>query len=264
MKNIVDYIKIIKRYIILSFRNLIAFPFEFAMRFMHLFISIGFIFVFWISIFNTGIAFSDWNVYGIILLSGVNMLSKAISSITFRFRDLEYYIIDGSFDKYLMRPINPFFSMLMESLNIFSIVSNTIISIIVIIFVSKVGNVQLYNIGYGLISLIFGTLGFELLYGSFSLLAFWFGKIYSARELIFSFRKANSYPMDIFPKNFLNIFTYIIPLAFLSTIPTKILLGKIENTIYFTAIAFVLFILNLLLFNIISKFALAKYNSTGS
>lgn len=264
MKSIIKYIKLIRRYIILSFNDLIEFPFDFFMRFIQLIFEIGFIYVFWVSTFNVGVAFSNWSIYGIIILSSMNLLSEAISKISFGFRDLEYLILSGNFDKYLIRPINPFFSLIMDKLNIFTIVTKFFISLSIIIYISLTRDIQLFNISIAGLCLLFGTLSLDLLYGSFSLMAFWFGKIYSARELIFSFKTAKSYPIDIFPKTLLNIFIYFIPLAFLSTIPTKILLGNLYNPIKYLIICVFSFIFSMLIFKYTSKKALTKYNSTGS
>lgn len=264
MKNTINYLNIIKRYSILSIKELIVFPFEFIMRLAFVGFEIGFIYIFWISIFNIGLSFKDWTTYEIIILVSMNLLSDGIGGITFGFRDLEYAIIDGTFDKHLMKPINPIFSMLMDKLNIFSIVIKICISSFLLLYISKVRGIILHNVPIAILLSIIGTMTFRMIYGSFSLLAFWFGKIYTARELIFSFQSAKDYPMDIFPVRIQNIFTYFIPLAYLSTIPAKILLNKIDNIYLYLTIIGILFIISIFIFNFVSKKAFTKYNSTGS
>ncbi len=264
MEAITNYLILIRRYIILSFKDLVEFPFELTMRIIQVFFEIGFIYLFWISLYNVGVVFSGWTTSGIVMLSSMNLFSEAISKISFGFRDLEYSIIGGDFDKYLTRPINPFFSMIMDKLNVFTIVTKLIISLAGMIYICNFQKISLYNIRASIICLLLGTLSFDLLYGAFSMLAFWFGKIYMARELIFSFKSAKKYPLDIYPNKIMWLFTYVIPLGFLSTIPTKILLGDLRNINLYLLVAVASFIINLSIFKFVSNRALSKYNSTGS
>ena len=125
-------------------------------------------------------------------------------------------------------------------------------------------SLKLQNEWMAVLTLIAGTLAYELLYGTFSLLAFWFGKIFYARNLVFSFRSIRKYPLDIFSAPIKNIFTFVIPLAFIATIPTNIVLGRLQYpTIYFI-LSVVLLLIAYALFNYVLKRALAKYESTGS
>ncbi|MDL2248352.1 ABC-2 family transporter protein [Tyzzerella sp. OttesenSCG-928-J15] len=265
MKTIANYFKLVKRYAILSYKNIVEFPIEVVMRIMQLIFEIGFIFLFWFSIFNTGIIFDGWSVQDIIVLSAVNLFSEGVAKITFGFRDLEYFILDGSFDKYLMRPVNSFFSMIMDKLNIFVIISKIAISLLLILYI-HLTTISLKTLYLALSLTVLNTVSVELLYGTFSMLAFWFGKIYSARELIFSFKSAKSYPMDIYPDSLLNMFTYLIPLAMISTIPSKVLLGKVTTSkaLEYLLVSVIILALNIIIFKTVSKKALNIYNSTGS
>ncbi|WDV46684.1 ABC-2 family transporter protein [Clostridiaceae bacterium M8S5] len=264
MSTIAKYARLFKRYQILSYVDLLQFPFEIGMKFLNLVFSIGTIYVFWISVFYIGVSFKNWGVYGIIILASMNVLSNAVSRVSFGFRDLEYKILDGSFDKYLVRPVHPIFTLLMERTSFFYISTQVMISIAMLMYCVGKGNVVLHNSLIAFLCLIIGTIALDVLYGTFTLLAFWFGKIYYARELVFSFKQAKKYPLDVFPKTFINIFTYFIPLAYLSTVPAKILLGKYNRPYFFLFIAIILLVINLVLFNILWKKALSRYNSTGS
>ena len=70
------------------------------------------------------------------------------------------------------------------------------------------------------------------------------------------------YPMDIFRKEVLIFFTYIIPIACVNYYPIKYILGKSDNIIYLISplFCFVLFVLSILTFNKCMK----HYASSGS
>ena len=243
MNTIVRELRIINSYIRLSYKNYIQFPLDFLMNFVMVLFDVIGVVLFWWSLAELNISLVGWTNAELLVFVGFSVFSEAVSKILFGFRDLEYFILDGSFDKFLIRPINPIKTMLLEKLNIFAIVCKTILAVL---------------------TLIAGTLAYELLYGTFSLLAFWFGKIYYARNLVFSFRSIRKYPLDIFSAPIKNIFTFIIPLAFIATIPTNIILGRLQYpTIYFI-LSVVLLLIVYALFNYVLKRALAKYESTGS
>lgn len=264
MNTIVRELRIIKSYIRLSYKNYIQFPLDFLMNFVMVLFDVIGVVLFWWSLAELNISLVGWTNEELLVFVGFSVFSEAVSKILFGFRDLEYFILDGSFDKFLIRPINPVKTMLLEKLNIFAIVCKTILAIGIFLVVGFFTSLKLQNEWMAVLTLIAGTLAYELLYGTFSLLAFWFGKIFYARNLVFSFRSIRKYPLDIFSAPIKNIFTFIIPLAFIATIPTNIILGRLQYpTIYFI-LSVVLLLIAYALFNYVLKRALAKYESTGS
>lgn len=262
MNIIVNELSLIKRHIIMSYKNYIQFPVDFFMNFIMIFFDIATLLLFWYSITNLGIVVENWSKEDLLVFVSLNLFSEAVSKLTFGFRDLEYFVINGTLDKYLIRPVNVIQSILLEKLNIFSIVCKTLISILLLVGAKCIFDITLHHTVLSFSILIIGTLSFELLYGSFTLLTFWVGRIYKTRELIFSFKVARKYPIDIFPTAIKNCFTYIIPLAFLSTIPTNIILGKSDYKMYLFY-ACMLFLLVFMIFKNVLKRALNKYDSTG-
>lgn len=263
MSIIIDKLHLIWIYVVLSFRNYIQFPVEFFMNFLMVFFDVFAVFLFWLSLSSLQIGISNWNENDLLIFVGMSILSEAVSKILFGFRDIEYFIIDGSFDKFLIRPQNPIFSMLMEKLNVFVIVSKTVIGTATLFYVKIMRGVAFRHFYPALVICVLGTLSYELLYGTFSLLAFWFGKIYNARSIVFSFQTIRKYPLDIFPNTVKNLFTYIIPLALVATVPSQIITGKIQMQYSFLCIAVLSFSVSLLIFYLAQKRALKRYSSTG-
>lgn len=264
MHIITKYIKLFTRYIRLSVINLIQYPFELVMKIISLLFDIIFILIFWYSIFNLNIGLKGWSNYELIILSGMGMLSNSISQLGFGFRDIDYHITNGNFDKYLIRPVNPIFSMLNENLFIFWVISQVISGIALILTASICGNIHLSNVFNSFTVLLLSTLAFNLIYGSISLLSFWIGRIDNLRSLIFSVNVAKKYPLDSFPSKVINFLTYIIPINLIVTLPTKILLNKESNSFYYIIISFLLCILWSLILYFVWKKSLTKYQSTGS
>ncbi len=264
MNTIARELRIIKRYILLSYKNYIQFPLDFLMNFVMVLFDVIGVVLFWWSLAELNISLVGWANEELLVFVGFSVFSEAVSKILFGFRDLEYFIMDGSFDKFLIRPINPIKTMLFEKLNIFAIICKTFLAIGIFLVAEFHTSLQLQNKLIATMTLVAGTLAYELLYGTFSLLAFWFGKIYQARNLVFSFSSIRQYPLDIFSTPIKRFFTFIIPLAFIATIPSNILLGKIKYPLIYFILSLILFLAAFLLFCYVLKKALAKYESTGS
>ena len=84
--------------------------------------------------------------------------------------------------------------------------------------------------GY-LISLIPLLCGFVVLYSLWFLLgatSIWFVKIYNFTEVLRGLLEAGRYPIAAYPAIYRFFFTFIVPVAFLTTVPAQAMLGKTE------------------------------------
>lgn len=264
MTSIASTLRLMKRYIRLSIRDNLQFPVEFVMSFFDMMFEMGELVLFWFSLFQLGILVGKWTGNQLMLFIAMNIFSGVVGRISRGFRDLEYRLLDGSFDSYLIRPTHPMLTLLLQNTNFFNGLLYLIVGLCFFLYLIFSGTVVVQHVLIGFGVLIFGTGAFQLLYGLFSLLAFWVGKIYTARSLIFSFQQANSYPLDVFPKSVLRFFTYVIPLSLMITVPTKILLGQYHQPIYFLGLSFLFFVVLFLIFQSVLKRALKHYQSTGS
>ena len=94
--------------------------------------------------------------------------------------------------------------------------------------------------------------------------AFWIGRAEFLRDLFVELFVFQNYPLTEFPKFFILVFTFVIPLIFSGTIPVVVLTW--DNT----AKSFLLFLLlvaiitlQIIVFNVIWKRGLRRYESYG-
>ncbi|MDO5716474.1 MAG: ABC-2 family transporter protein [Tissierellia bacterium] len=264
MKTINHKLKLILRYLIISYKQKREFKSEFISYISSVALGIVGIFVFWYSLKTSGVRFQGWSFDEILILNGFYFLSKAISTFSFGFRDLEYKIIDGSFDTYMMRPHSPFFMLACERFNLIFLLTNLILSMALIIWGVLQFSTSLFRIIMAFLISLMSSLAIEIFYMSFSLLSFYFGKIYYARELLFSLTDAKKYPLDIFPKGMIQFFTYFMPLIAIATIPTKIMTNSNYGfTNVFSIVAMIL-LLQILLYKFLKRKVLNIYCGTGN
>ncbi|MFB8608321.1 MULTISPECIES: ABC-2 family transporter protein [Enterococcus] len=256
------YVKIIKRYMRLSYLNYFQTKIDWFSNFFMLFFDLFSIGLFWYSLTELGFQISNWGNSQLLTFIGLVLCSDGIAKCLFGFRDFEFLLLNGKFDCYLVRPVPILVSILLEKLNVFVIFGKLLIGILLVLYTSLSRS---FNSPFiATFCLIFGSITLEMLYGSFTLLSFWFGKIYAAREMFFSFRQAKSYPMQVFPHLVREIFTYVLPLSFMATIPVNILYGEEVAGLRLLAIIFCLCVGSVILFTLLLRQGLKKYSSVGS
>jgi ABC-2 type transport system permease protein len=91
----------------------------------------------------------------------------------------------------------------------------------------------------------------------------WYVKIYNVTDVLQAWIDAGRYPIDAFPPGlFRFIFTFIVPVAFLTTVPARALLGQVELRwmLYAAILAALLFTFSRFFW----RFALRFYTSASS
>lgn len=254
---------IIKRYFILNLKKVWSFKFNFFMQILSGIFDVLSIFLFWFSLKTSGFSIADWNSELIGLLIAFNIISAAVSKCFFGFRDIEFKIINGEIDVLLTKPKSTILLVLLEKLNVIVFLFKTIIGISFLAFLIQNNNYKISVVIYYLLICILATISLELLYGSVSMLSFKYGRIYSFREVLFSFRESLSYPISVFPDFLYNFFIRFIPLALISTIPAiNINLEKIDISLLFLVLTILL--INVFILNISFKKGIKYYESTGA
>jgi ABC-2 type transport system permease protein len=104
-----------------------------------------------------------------------------------------------------------------------------------------------------------------LLYGLWFLVAstsIWFVKIYNATEVLRGVLEAGRYPMAAYPSTWRFVFTFVVPVAFLTTVPAEAVLGRGEASTLGVALA--LAIIAFVASRWFWRFALRSYTSASS
>jgi len=117
-----------------------------------------------------------------------------------------------------------------------------------------------YLLGLGLLgvaSLLLYSLWFIL--GSTSI---WFVKIYNVTEVLRGLLEAGRYPIGAYPALYRFFFTFVVPVAFLTTVPAEASLGRLEPPTLLLALGIALFMFALARF--FWRLALRSYTSASS
>ncbi len=93
-------------------------------------------------------------------------------------------------------------------------------------------------------------------------LSFWFVNVTNIIELIWSVYEAGRFPIDIYPQTVRWVLTFVIPIAFITTVPAEALLGRVTPRSALTAMLMAVIIL--LVSSLFWRYATLHYTSASS
>ena len=206
-----------------------------------------------------------FNIYEVLLCFSIIQLGYCFNEVFARGIDkFDSLIINGEFDRLLLRPRNLLLQSIMWDIDFVKI--SRIIQSIVILFIA------LYNLNIALdickiITLILMIISsIALFFSLFLLMASYCFYTVQGLEIRNLFTDGSKhlaqYPIGIFRKEIMTFFTIIIPFGFVNYYPLLYFLGRTNNILYMFSpfIVFVYVIPSLLLF----KLGIKKYTSVGS
>ncbi len=213
--------------------------------------------------YRTGYTFQGWRWEQALVVLGVFTLLQGFSS-TFLAPNLNRivrHIQQGTLDFVLLKPISSQFWLSTHTLSPWGF-PDILFGVVTIAYAG--GRLGLRSQDY-LLSLIPISFGFLILYSLWFILgatSIWFVKIYNVTEVLRGLLEAGRYPMAAYPTGYRFFFTFVVPVAFLTTIPAEVILGRGE--LGWTIGAGGLAIILLLASRAFWKFALRFYTSASS
>jgi ABC-2 type transport system permease protein len=207
----------------------------------------------------------DWSFHEALIVLGLFELFFGLMEMLLQpnMQDIIELIRNGTMDFILTKPINSQFHVSVRRINIWRF-TNVIMGTGLIIFalMQLHWSVTLDRLLLFFVLLVCAGL---ILYSLIFLLitsAFWFVQLENVMELIFTFYEAGRFPVNIFPFAIRVILTFVVPIAFITTIPASVLLGRlnIEFVFYSLAITGVLFMITVLFW----QYAVRHYSSARS
>ena len=243
---------------------------QYAIRMLTKIISWSTGFVMILILLNKFKTIGDWNVYEVLFLYVLDVLSYSIAGTFFMgpFGKLPDLIRQGVFDEVLTKPVNPFVYMVCTRVSA-GYTSNYIIgvAILVICFVKLHISLTLGKF-FWLIAVIFGatliqSAGFILT----AVPAFWIVKSDGLQMLFYkNLTDFLQYPMKIYDRWIQVMLTFVLPYAFINYYPCQYFLGKDEH-LFFPWFQYLTPLVGIVLFGLsyfVWKKGLNAYQSTGS
>ena len=198
------------------------------------------------------------------MLAATYLLVKTILQTFFQtnFRRINSLVIDGRLDLVLTKPVSSQFFVSLRRISILGIVRLLFTLGILYLVIQRTGvTVPLVGILFYFIYIILGIIIFYSIWFMSVLSVFWLGRINNIAFISRPMLNIAKFPLDVYPRGASLFLTFVIPLAFIATIPTKSILGYFSLPWLFFglfAAAFFLYLSHLLW-----NAALKRYSSAG-
>ncbi|MBL1174689.1 ABC transporter permease [Pantanalinema sp. GBBB05] len=213
--------------------------------------------------YRTGYTFRGWSWQQALVVVGVFTLLQGFSA-TFLAPNLNRivrHIQQGTLDFVLLKPVSSQFWLSAHTLSPWGL-PDLIFGMVLIGYAGRQLGLQLQDYLFSLVPIGFGFLILYSLWFILGAMSIWFVKIYNVTEVLRGFLEAGRYPMAAYPTGYRVFFTFVVPVAFLTTVPTEVLLGRGE--LLWVAGAGLLAIALLLVSAGFWRFALRFYTSASS
>lgn len=207
-----------------------------------------------------------WTRFEVLFIYGYSMISMALFSVVspnlYRFGDK--YIIEGQFDRVLLRPLNTLQQVLSESFNLESIGSLCVGLVVVTYSASELGLVFGFNDYLWLV--VSSISGGAILLGTFvflSSLSFHFEDRLGIGAPVYNLINFSRYPLPIFNEIVQFILRWVVPFAFVAFYPATHFLTR-DGFAFFCYLTPVIAVVVMIGACWSWRIGVASYASTGS
>ncbi|MBD2122820.1 ABC-2 family transporter protein [Trichocoleus sp. FACHB-262] len=213
--------------------------------------------------YRTGYTFEGWSWAEALVVLGVFTVLQGFSS-TFLGPNLNHivqHVQQGTLDFVLLKPINSQFWLSTRTISPWGL-PDIFFGCLVIGYAGRQLGIETPAYFLGAVPLCFGFISLYSLWFMLGATSIWFVKIYNVTEVLRGLLEAGRYPMVAYPVAYRFFFTFIVPVAFLTTIPSEALLGRVELVWLLGAglLALALFLVSRMFW----QFALRFYTSASS
>lgn len=217
-----------------------------------------------ISLFTKFSNIKGFTMYEVLLTFGIIQFGLSFCDAFFRGMDqFDDIIIQGNFDRLLLRPRNIILQVFGEYINFVRLTRLLQAIIVIIIAIIKINiewNIlKILTFVFMLISSVFLFLSIFILAASYCFITI---KGLEVRNVLTNgLKDMAQYPIGVFKKSFVFVLTFIIPFGFVNYYPLLYLLGKKDNHFYiFSPLINVIYIIPSVL---IFYKGIKKYTSVG-
>ena len=207
----------------------------------------------------------DWSFSEVLLVVGLYVAFLGfIEMILYpNVQEIVRHIRLGTMDFILTKPINSQFHASLRKISIWKGI-DVLIGVGVVLYAlslqtshPSVGNILLFALLCMSAIIILYSLTMLLITS-----AFWFVQLENVMELLLIFFDAARFPVTVFPSWLRILLTFIVPIAFVTTIPAAVLLNRLDTN--FALLSIIIATGTLVVSILFWKFALRHYSSASS
>lgn len=213
--------------------------------------------------YSKGYTFSGWSWEEALIVLGIFTLLQGFSATILapNLESIVRHVQEGTLDFVLLKPIRSQLWLSTHTLSPWGL-PDLVFGCAIILYAGEKLGLRISDYLMSVIPLFFGLVILYSLWFMLGATSIWFVKISNVTEVLRGLVEAGRYPMVAYPTAYRFFFTFIIPIAFLTTIPAEAMLGRSQIT--WTLGAGVLAMLLFFLSTQFWRFALRFYTSASS
>lgn len=219
----------------------------------------------WI-IFSQIPSLMGWSIEQIVFIYGFSLIPKSIDHLLFDnlWSIGHFTVAKGDFDKYLTRPINTLFHVMVEKLQIDAL-GELIMGVALICITLPSVNIEWSFLKVLLIIIVipFATLIYTGIKTATAAVAFWTKRSGNVTYMFYMVNDFSKYPVTIYNNVVRNIITYIIPFAFTAFYPANYILTG-ENPIFNIGLTVIIATVIMIIGMLVWSKGIKAYESAGS
>lgn len=217
------------------------------------------------TIFSNTQALAGWNVYQLLALLGVFRVMTGLIGMVIapNMRLLMENVREGTLDFVLIKPINSQFYTSTRRIVVWRITDILLgLGMVAYAAFALSGEIRLRDALLFAILLFAGLITIYSFWLVLATLAFWFTKVSNIEMVFWNVFEAGRYPISIYRRWIRVALTYVIPLAFLTTIPAGALVGKSNAPT--AAVSLLVAAVSLVLASLFWNYGLRRYSGASA
>jgi len=177
--------------------------------------------------YQNNYTFEDWSWdEALIILSIFTLLQGfAATLLSPNLNKIVQQVQDGTLDFVLLKPIDAQFWLSLRTVSPWGI-PDILFGLAILGYAGTRLQVPVQAYLLGLIPLAFGLFSLYSLWFMLGATSIWFVKIYNVTEVLRGLLEAGRYPIVAYPVAYRFFFTFVVPVAFLTTVPAETILGR--------------------------------------
>lgn len=137
------------------------------------------------------------------------------------------HVQEGTLDFVLLKPISSQFWLSTHTISPWGL-PDLVFGVVLIGYTGGRLGLKISDYLLSAVPLVFGLASLYSLWFILGATSIWFVKIYNVTEVLRGLLEAGRYPMVAYPTAYRFFFTFIIPVAFLTTVPAEAMLGRVQ------------------------------------
>lgn len=179
--------------------------------------------------YRTGYTFPGWSWEEALVVLGIFTVLQGFSS-TFlapNLNSIVKHVQQGTLDFVLLKPISSQFWLSSHTLSPWGL-PDLLFGAMLIGYAGARLGIEISDYLLSAVPLLFGLASLYSLWFMLGATSIWFVKIYNVTEVLRGLLEAGRFPMVAYPSAYRFFFTFVVPVAFLTTVPAEAMLGRVQ------------------------------------